>query len=156
MRVAVSSVILVGKVILGIKLYDKRCSRNVLIHRDFCLSRLRYFQLQYNVCFMCNCSKQLFHIFIIKLKGLHRWLLVDSTQYVTLFIRNDHFNEYRFQFFWRSVCRLYDRFIRSGKKVRKYLSEAKKVLLFYFNFVKIFQVIIVTTYDVLWLIKKTV
>ena len=87
MRVAVFSVVLVCKVIWGIKLCDKRFSRNLLTPSCFaCLSRLRLFhlyshQLEYNFCF-----HELFHIFIIKLKVLHRWVLVDSTQYVALYI----------------------------------------------------------------------
>ena len=95
------SIILVGKVIWGINLCDKTFSRNLLTPEDFaCLSRLRL-KSPVRVQFFCvhNYSKEHFHIFIIKLKVLHRWVLVDSTQYATLFIRNYGFNIYRFQFF---------------------------------------------------------
>ena len=40
---------------------------------------------------------------IIKLKVLHRQMLVDSTQYVTLFIRNHDVNKYKFQLFLESI-----------------------------------------------------
>ena len=112
MRVAVFSVILVGKVIWGIKLCDKRFSRNLLTPGDFaCLSRLRL-KSPVRIQFLFNYSKEPFHIFIIKLKVLHRWVLVDSTQYTTLFIRNYDFNEYRFQFFWTAYLKVCSAFIQ--------------------------------------------
>ena len=39
----------------------------------------------------------------IKLKVLHSQMLVDSTQYVTLFIRNHDVNKYKFQLFLESI-----------------------------------------------------
>ena len=56
---------------------------------------------------MCNYSKELFHIFIVKLKVLHRWVLVDNTQYVTAFIRNHDFHEDRIQIFWTAYTRFW-------------------------------------------------
>ena len=80
--------LLVGKVIWGIKLCDKRFSTNLLTPGDFaCLSRLRL-KSPVRIQFLFNYSKEPFHIFIIKLKVLHRWVLVDCTQCTTLFIRN--------------------------------------------------------------------
>ena len=52
---------------------------------------------------MSNNSKELFQMLTIKLKVLHRQMLVDSTQYVTLFIRNHDVNKYKFQLFLESI-----------------------------------------------------
>ena len=60
----------------------------LLVGKDFaCLSRLRLKSPVW-IQFLFSYSKEPFHIFIIKLKVLHRWVLVDCTQCATLFIRN--------------------------------------------------------------------
>ena len=114
MRGAIFSVILVGKVIRGIKLCHKRFSRNLLTPGDFaCLSRLRL-KWPVRIQFLLSCVitfKELFHIFIIKLKVLHRRVLVHSTHYATLFIRNYEFNEFRLQF-WTAYLKVCLAFIR--------------------------------------------
>ena len=115
MRVAVFSAILVGKVIRGIKLCHKRFSRNLVTPGDFaCLSRLRLkWPVRIQILFSCVITpKHLFHIFIIKLKVLHRRVLVDSTQYAALFIRDFEFNEFRFQFFWEHLLIIHLEFVQ--------------------------------------------
>ena len=115
MRVAVFSVILVGKVIWDIKLCDKRFSRNLLTLGDFaCLRRLRL-KSPVRMQFLFSCiiilRSSSIYIFIIELKVLCGWVFVDSTQYATLFIGNYDFNEYRFQFFWTAYLKVCSAFI---------------------------------------------
>ena len=109
MRVAIFSAILVDKVIWGIKLYDKRLSKNLLTPGDIeCLSRLRL-NSPVRIQFLFSCVSILRSSSMYLLSNLR--CFIERSSLIVSFIRNHDFNENKFQFFWTVYLKVCSAFI---------------------------------------------
>ena len=90
-RVAVVLETLVGRVICGVKLFEKSISRKWLIPR-VCVFKL----IQVKVScffFFFDFIKKVVHKIVVKFKILHAGMLINQVKYVTWFIWKGNFND---------------------------------------------------------------